>query len=82
MANALDRFLSNLTAKVCGAFENCVFLTERALGEIINFNSSEQTPLYYLYKGRAETVPRRARVSCLSIELDEAGFPINLIALF
>ena len=43
-AKALVRFLSNLTAKVCGAFENHVFLVKRALGGIIDLSSTEQTP--------------------------------------
>ena len=43
LAKALIRFLSNLTAKGW-AFEIRVFLTNRALGGIIDFNLSEQIP--------------------------------------
>ena len=44
LAEALVRFLSNFTAMGCRAFENRVFLVKRALGGIIDFSSTEQTP--------------------------------------
>ena len=44
LAKALVRFLSNLTAKGCSAFENRVFLVKRALEGINDFSSFEQTP--------------------------------------
>ena len=44
LAKVLVRFLSNLTAKGCRAFENRVFLVKTALGGIIDCSSTEQTP--------------------------------------
>ena len=38
LAKAPVRFLTNLTAKWCSAFENRVFLVKRALGGIIDFS--------------------------------------------
>ena len=44
LANALVRFLSNLTAKGCWAFENRVFLVKGALGGIIDFSHTCVSP--------------------------------------
>ena len=44
LAKTLVRYLSILTAKGCCAFQNRVFLVKRALGGIIDFSSTEQTP--------------------------------------
>ena len=44
LVKTLVQFLSNLSAKGCCAFENLVFLVKGALGGIIDFSSTEQTP--------------------------------------
>ena len=44
LAKMLVRFLSNLRAEGCRAFENRPFLAKRALGGIIDFSLNEQTP--------------------------------------
>ena len=48
LAKALIQFLHNLTAKGCCEFENRLYLTNKALGGINDFNSSEQTPWWIL----------------------------------
>ena len=44
LANEVVRHFSNLTAKECWESAKCVLRVKRALGRIIDFNSSEHLP--------------------------------------